>query len=138
MHHMSPTPSAIASAAPTASGAATAAASTDMFSMIIPIILLFAGVYALWGAFTGKGKMFEFPDYKAEIHPVMKKVFRIFLWVIGPICLGDAAVEFLSAQPGMEALKPFIWVGMGLLLGAIVFYIVYWQIKFKKYRKTAI
>ncbi|MDP2891854.1 MAG: hypothetical protein Q8O09_01805 [Bacillota bacterium] len=132
---MTPTPSPTGSALPTASPGVLPGAPVDIFSLLMPILFLVAAVYLLWNAIKARGRLFEFPQYKPEIHPHMKRSMRILVTFLGLIFLAQAVFDFIRVQYLADIPGYFDYVLLGLILAVIVFSSVYWTKKYKKYRK---
>lgn len=126
---MSPTP------LPAVTGVAQNAANNqDMFNYLMPLMFLVVGLYMIWRAIIPGGKTFEFAQYKADIRPHMVKTMRIFFIIAGPVCILEAAMDYLTHNLLMTQFEIFYWIVFGLALVLIVGYIVYSIRKYKKYR----
>ncbi len=126
---MSPTPLPAATAA-----AQNAAANTDMFGYLMPLMFVLAGLYMIWRAIIPGGKTFEFAQYKQEIRPHAVKTMRIFFAIAGPVCIGEAVLDYLANNMGMKQLMIYEYIALGLAVALVVAYIIYTVRKYGKYR----
>lgn len=98
------------------------------FNDLMLYFMLFAGVYVLYYAIRGEGKIYE-NEYPKAIQEEHRKFLRKFCWVIGVGVLSLTALEFAIGQQ-----FPFIsWVNIGYVLGCVVVYVILLRKKFGKY-----
>ncbi len=112
--------------------AATEAAETTgqagMFDNLFSLIMVAAGVFAIYSAITGKGAAFR-NDYPASMQKEANKFLQKFLWIIGPAAVISGVLDFLITDPAYE-MWPYIG-GVIIIVPAIVIYVILFRRKFK-------
>jgi len=99
---------------------------SDLFGFMAMFQILI-GVYALYAAFKGEGRMYK-NDYPEEIKPEANKMLRIFCFVMGPVMLASGILEYLG-------LKWTYWVTMPIVFAGIAVYLVIFYKRFGKILK---
>ncbi len=113
--------------------AATEAAETTnqmgMFDNLFSLIMVAAGVYAIYSAITGKGAAFR-KDYPASMQKEATELLQKFLWIIGPAAVISGVLDFIVTDP-MYEFWPYIG-GLIVILPTIVIYVVMFRRKFRE------
>ncbi len=69
---------------------------SNIFSFLFPILLLAMGVYVLYNAIKGEGKLFSMENFKEESKDQAKKIMRILYFALAAIMLIMAITNALS------------------------------------------
>lgn len=91
------------------------------------IMMILIGVFALYSAFTGKGPAFK-NDYPKAMKEDANEMLRKFCWLVGPVALVSGIFEYM--YPDLQWIN---LVSMGIILPAIVVYVIMFRKRFKKY-----
>lgn len=91
------------------------------------IFNIFIGVFLLYYAITGKGKLYE-GDYPKEMMEEHVKLLRKFCWLVGAPMLGLSILEYIYGFGSIWSTISFIYV-----MGGIVIYFIIFTKRFKKY-----
>ena len=94
------------------------------FNQMFGVISILIGLYALYGAYSGKGSIYK-NNYPAEIKQDADKLLRIFLWILGPILLVQGAMDLTN-----RSIISSILIGIVFLL--IITYLVIFYKRFGK------
>ncbi|MBR6239531.1 MAG: hypothetical protein IKR03_01995 [Clostridia bacterium] len=81
---------------------------------------LILGVYFLVGAITGKGGIYK-SDLPEKVKPEMDKFLRTFLFIIGPLLIAGAALEYFKVFGRTGSIVMFIIE----IIAFVVFVILY-------------
>ena len=100
----------------------------NSINQLTSIITIIAGVLAIWYAIFGKAPGFNM-EYPKEMKADAEKMLRQFCWIIGPIAVITGVLDMFS---GIEWA---FWIGMGLIIPAIVVYVILYRKRFKHYLK---
>lgn len=95
-----------------------------MMAMFMVII----GVFTLYSAVTGKGPAFN-NDYPKAMKVEANKLLRNFCWLIGPVAVVTGVLDYMITD-----MWPY-WVSMGIIIPAIVVYVIIFRKRFKEYLK---
>lgn len=91
------------------------------------IFNIFIGIYLLYYAIKGTGKVYE-NDYPQEMKEEHSKILRKFCWVAGAGLLVLSILEYIF---GMNS--PWSIVSIVYVLGCIAGYFILFRVKFKDY-----
>lgn len=89
------------------------------------IMMIIIGAFALYSAFTGKGPAFK-NDYPKAMKEDANEMLRKFCWLVGPVSLITGVLEYMKYDWAY-------WVGMAIIIPAIVVYMIIFRRRFKKY-----
>lgn len=64
----------------------------NTFDSMFATISIFIGIYAFYGAYTGKGSIYK-NEYPAEIKKDADKLLRTFLWIFAPVLLVQGVLD---------------------------------------------
>ncbi|MDR1620647.1 MAG: hypothetical protein LBS18_08320 [Clostridiales bacterium] len=96
----------------------------DMFGMF-DLFELIIGAYLLYGAVTGKGKIFQNENVKKGMEAQYKKRMRLFCWILGPLMVGCGLLSRLNPgaqNAAMLSASRILW-GLSCVLIIILFVI---------------
>lgn len=95
--------------------------------------MIIIGVFIMYSAITGKGPAYK-NDYPKAIQEEHHKMMRKFCWIVGPVALAAGILDYMHAN-GSIGFPYGYWIGLGIIIPAIVVYIIIFRRKFKKYLK---
>ena len=95
----------------------------NMGDSFFSMINLAIGAYLLYCAITGSGYYYRNENVKKGMEALYKKRLRIMGFILGPILLAQAAVEYLF--PGNQTAVVANYVLYGLSLVAMIFLFVF-------------
>lgn len=83
------------------------------------------GVYLLYGAFTGKGQMYQTDNIKKDKVDEYKKAVRLMCFILGPMLAALGAVDTINAQNPSSILRIISIVLMVLtFIGVAVLFVI--------------
>ena len=94
------------------------------------IINFFIGIYVLYYAFKGKGKIYE-NDYPTAMKEDYAQMLRKFCWIVGIGMIVFSILEYTNKEMSI-----WVYLGMGFVLTCVVVFYVLFRIRFKQYLKT--
>ncbi len=99
----------------------------NSIDQLMSAFIVIAGVLAIYSAITGKGPVFK-NDYPKEMREDANNLLRKFCWIIGPVATVTGVLQYMGYAWAY-------WVSVGIILPAIVVYMVIFRKKFGQYLK---
>ena len=90
---------------------------------------IFIGVYLLYYAIKGTGKIYE-NEYPKEVKEAHAKFLRKFCWIVGIAMIALTVLEL-----NFRELTFLAWIEISFVGAAVVFYVIVAHIKFKQKKK---
>lgn len=90
---------------------------------------IFIGIYLLYYAIKGSGKIYE-NEYPKEVKEAHAKFLRKFCWIVG---IGMIILTVLELT--FKDIPYLAWVEIGFVAAAVIIYLVVAQTKFKQKKK---
>ena len=120
----------------TEAAATTTTESGGMFGMDFMIIFsIFIGVYLLFYAIKGTGKVYE-NEYPKEMQGLYVSMMRKFCWIVGAGLLGLSVLEYMEYNGYIAGTGSiFSIISMVFVLVCVVLYFIIFRTKFKDYIK---
>ena len=92
---------------------------------IMSMFMIIIGVFIMYSAITGKGPAYK-NDYPEAMQEAHTKMLRTFCWIVGPIVLATGILDYMGYTI-------VFWITTGVILAAVVVYIILFRRKFKEY-----